>query len=81
MRQLQRASLSVVLNLVEGYAWRPGAKWRHHLRIAYGSALESVEVTEFLGEIGVGSPREVEALLGSQRRAAGLVYGLIKSPR
>src|SRR4051794_9309903 len=49
--QLQRAALSVQLNIAEGYAWRPGLKWIQHLRIAYGSAIESTDILDLLLDV------------------------------
>src|SRR5690606_2238663 len=46
--QLRRSALSVPLNLAEGYRWRPGGRWRFHLRVANGSALETTELLRFL---------------------------------
>ena len=39
--QLQRASLSVQLNIAEGYAYGNSPSFTHHLAIAYGSAVET----------------------------------------
>ena len=44
--QLQRASLSVQLNIAEGYALRSARRFRNHLEIAYGSAVETGELVE-----------------------------------
>src|ERR1041385_4851919 len=46
--QLQRSSLSVQLNIVEGYALGTGALFTKHLRIAYGSAVETGELLDHL---------------------------------
>jgi four helix bundle protein len=48
--QLRRAALSVPLNIAEGHAMGPGGRCRYHLRIAYGSAVETEAVLRFLGE-------------------------------
>src|SRR5215216_4389644 len=39
--QLQRASLSVQLNIAEGYAYATSPSFTRHLAIAYGSAVET----------------------------------------
>jgi len=44
--QLQRSALSVHLNVAEGYALRSKAAFANHLRIAYGSAVETGEILE-----------------------------------
>ena len=51
--QLQRASLSVQLNIVEGYALRNSRSFRNHLRIAYGSAVETGELLELVVRHGL----------------------------
>src|ERR1017187_1342844 len=63
--QLQRSTLSVQLNLAEGYTWRPGLRWQHHLRIAYGSAVETTDFLELL--------RDVKAALSVVSRLSSLV--------
>ncbi|MBA2291280.1 MAG: four helix bundle protein [Gemmatimonadales bacterium] len=70
--QLRRASLSVVLNIVEGHASGRGARCRYHMRIAHGSAVEAAEIIDFLAELG----EEVGELLPEARRLAALTYGL-----
>src|SRR3989344_7961615 len=45
--QLRRASLSVVLNYVEGYARQGNAVLKNFLKIAYGSLKESEYLIEF----------------------------------
>jgi len=79
--QLRRASLSIRLNLVEGYSWRPTPKWRHHLRIALGSAMETSECIRFLAEVGAMSKREGSGFLEKSRRVERLLYGLIQAQR
>jgi four helix bundle protein len=48
--QLQRASLSIQLNIAEGYALGTPASFANHLRIAYGSAVETAELLELASE-------------------------------
>jgi len=45
--QLRRASLSVILNYIEGYARRRGAVYKNFLEISYGSLQESKYLLEF----------------------------------
>jgi four helix bundle protein len=45
--QLRRASLSVVLNYVEGYARMRGKVYKNFLEIAYGSLQESKYLLDF----------------------------------
>jgi four helix bundle protein len=39
--QLQRASLSAQINIAEGYAFGPSPTMNRHLKVAYGSAVET----------------------------------------
>jgi len=79
--QLQRASLSVQLNIAEGYALMSPRRFRNHLLIAYGSAIETHELLEILArnELLPGdlSHDAIERCLHSQR----LLLGLIKRYR
>ncbi len=71
-RQLQRSSVSVVLNLAEGSAVRDGRR-RVRYGDALGSALETragVEVASALGYIGSVD----EALLGRFRHIIGVLH-------
>jgi four helix bundle protein len=53
--QLQRAALSVQLNIAEGYALRASKRFRNHLDIAYASAVETAELLELSGFQPIGS--------------------------
>jgi four helix bundle protein len=75
--QLQRASLSVPLNLCEGYVWRPGRRWKHHLRIALGSAVESRECLLLLRDLGIVPTGEVDPAILRTRRVEALIWGLL----
>jgi four helix bundle protein len=44
--QLQRASLSVQLNVAEGYTFGNSPSFTRHLGIAYGSAVETGELLQ-----------------------------------
>ena len=79
--QLQRSALSVQLNLAEGYTWRPGLRWQHHLRIAYGSAVETTDVLELLRDVKAAPIERLAALILESRRAQALVLALLKSAR
>ncbi len=51
--QLRRSALSVPLNIAEGHAQGAGPRCRSHFRIAFGSAVETVVLLDFLSELGV----------------------------
>jgi four helix bundle protein len=42
--QLQRSSLSIELNIAEGYSFGDTPTFTRHLGVAYGSAVETVEL-------------------------------------
>lgn len=76
--QLARASLSIHLNIAEGYVWRPRPRWCYHLRVALGSAVETTDAIRFLGMAGAipeGEGRRLEQL---SRRAQSLILSLLK---
>ena len=75
--QLQRASLSVQLNLAEGYALHQPARFRYHLRVAYGSAIETTDLLELAAAERVVLPAELEPVIASARRCERLVLGLL----
>src|SRR5689334_3627424 len=48
--QLQRSSLSVQLNITEGYGRGLSGPFRNHLEIAYGSAQETADLLRLLAD-------------------------------
>jgi four helix bundle protein len=75
--QIRRASLSVQLNIAEGYASGIGPRCRFHLRVAHGSAVETTELLRFLQELGDNLQELIEVSI----RVQGLTYGLWKKSR
>jgi four helix bundle protein len=51
--QLQRASLSVQLNLAEGWTFNRTPTWARHLGIAYGSAVEAATLLTSWSRLGL----------------------------
>jgi four helix bundle protein len=76
--QLQRASLSVQLNIAEGYAYANSPTFTRHLAIAYGSAVETGELLEIALDTNVGSAELVRPLLARNQRCQRLLLGLLK---
>ena len=68
--QLRRAALSVQLNIAEGFASGRGPRCRYHFRIAYGSAVETTDLIDFLVELDTGSPELAELASNSLRTQA-----------
>jgi four helix bundle protein len=79
--QLQRAALSVQLNIAEGYAFRSSKRFRNHLDIAYASAVETAELLELSGGLDLLPTNRIATVLGQCRRCQGLLLGLIKRLR
>jgi four helix bundle protein len=75
--QLQRAAISVHVNIAEGYGLATGPQFRRHLRIAYGSALETGELLELGLDTGLIA-QEHAAVLDRCRRSQRLLLGLLK---
>ncbi len=79
--QLQRASLSVQLNVAEGATFNRSRTYARHLGIAYGSVVETKELLE-LGIEAELLPAEVgQSLLDHTKRAQALLLGLLKRHR
>ena len=81
--QLRRASLSVVLNCIEGYARNnPGKKdksYGYFLEIAYGSLKESEYLLEFSLKEGCLSKSDHEDATKLAGEIGGMIWGAMKS--
>ncbi len=77
--QLQRASLSVQLNIAEGYAYGSSPSFTHHLTIAYGSAVETGELLEIALDAELISLEVRTGLLERNHRSQRLLLGMLKS--
>ena len=76
--QLQRSSVSVQLNIAEGYGFGPSPRMRNHLRIAYASAIETADLLEILEESDILGKAEASILLKRCRRSQKLLTGLLR---
>ena len=76
--QLQRAALSVQLNIAEGHALRTSKRFRNHLDIAYGSAVETAELLELCSDLDLLSTEMITDMLQRCRHCQRLLRGLIK---
>ena len=79
--QLQRASLSVQLNIAEGYAFGESPTYTRHLRIAYGSAVETGELLEMALKSGVVAVDIGTHLLVRNGRSQRLLLGMLHRSR
>jgi four helix bundle protein len=77
--QLQRASLSVQLNIAEGYSYGESPTFRRHLSIAYGSAVETGELLEIALDAKIVGSQVANHLLSRNRRSQQLLLGMLRS--
>jgi four helix bundle protein len=77
--QLQKAALSVQLNIAEGYAFGESPTYDRHLRIAYGSAVETGELLEIALKADVIPVEWGGQLLTRNRRSQRLLLGMLRS--
>ncbi|HEU5153307.1 MAG TPA: four helix bundle protein [Gemmatimonadales bacterium] len=76
--QLQRSSLSVQLNIAEGHARRALPQFRYHLNIAYGSAVETIELLEILRDHSLIPATDAEATMAAAIETRALLLGLLR---
>jgi four helix bundle protein len=74
--QLRRAALSVQLNIAEGFASGRSPRCRQHLRIAYGSAVETNDLLDLLLELSPANTADLAALVTLSRRTQALTLRL-----
>jgi four helix bundle protein len=79
--QLQRAALSVQLNIAEGYAFKTERRFRNHLDIAYASAVETAELLELSGDLNLFPSKVARDALEHCRQSQRLLLGLIRRLR
>lgn len=79
--QFLRAALSVQLNIAEGYALGTRRSFANHLRIAYGSAIETKEILELALEKRILPQDKTRETIESCSRCQRLLLGLLKHYR
>jgi four helix bundle protein len=79
--QLQRASLSVQLNIAEGYAYGASRTFTRHLNIAYGYAVETGELLEIALDANIVALETAKHLLERNRRSQRLLLGMLNRVR
>jgi len=79
--QLQRAALSVELNIAEGYTFGDSPTFTRHLGIAYGSAVETAELLRLGIEADVLPRAPGQEILTHADSARVLLLGLLKRRR
>jgi four helix bundle protein len=76
--QLQRSSLSVQLNIAEGYAFGDSARMHDHLRIAYASAVETADLLDLMGEYDHFNAKDITTALHHCQKSQRLLIGLMR---
>jgi four helix bundle protein len=79
--QLQRASLSVQLNIAEGNTFGESPTFTRHLGIAYGSAVETGDLLRLAMDAEVVDAELIRTLLKRARRTERLLLGMLKQLR
>lgn len=75
--QSRRASLSIVLNIVEGGARKSPKERKQFLNIAYSSLKEAKYLIYFSYECGILKETEYLDILKNTNRLAAILYGLL----
>ena len=79
--QLQRAALSVELNIAEGYSFGPSRTYTRHLGVAYGSAVEVGELLRLAVECEALSREMARPMIEKSDKGRRLLLGLLKRRR
>ncbi len=79
--QLQRAALSVQLNIAEGYALFSKKRMANHLTVAYGSAVETADLLTLGIEEDLMPAELAGEALNRAKRCQALLLGLIRRTR
>jgi four helix bundle protein len=79
--QLQRAALSVQLNIAEGYTFGDSPTFTRHLGVAYGSAVETGELLRLLADAAILRPEALTEVRQRNARSQRLILGLLKRRR
>jgi len=77
--QIQRASVSVMNNIAEGFERRSNNEFRHFLFIAKGSCVEVRSMLHLAAELGKISEEIFTKLLNLSEEISKILSGLIKS--
>ena len=79
--QLQRASLSIQLNIAEGYTYGDSPTFTKHLGIAYGSAVETGELLRLALDTELLEKSPLETLLEQTQETERILLGMLKRRR
>ncbi len=76
--QLQRAALSVQLNIAEGYASGSSPRQQFHYGIAYSSAVETGDILRVLDKVKLVGPQRLAKLRAENVQCQRLLRGLVR---
>ena len=79
--QVQRSSVSIQANIAEGYAYAKSKTNLKHQQIAYGSAIETLDLLRLLVKAGLCPRDAAQETIGHCDRCCRLILGLMKSTR
>jgi four helix bundle protein len=79
--QLQRASLSIQLNIAEGYTFGDSPTFTKHLGIAYGSAVETGELLRLALDSEIVGKESLSNLLKRTQETERILLGMLKRRR
>lgn len=77
--QLRRATLSIILNYIEGYARIGEPTYKNFLKISYGSLKESNYLLDFSLVESYISLEEYQKSIKTADRIGAMVWGVIKN--
>jgi four helix bundle protein len=80
-QQMLRASLSVQLNVAEGYAVRSPGRTRQHWVTAYGSCVETLDCLDLLAELDVIPRETAETMRQDALETSWMLLGLLRTLR
>ena len=79
--QVQRSSVSIQANIAEGYAYAKSRTNVKHLQIAYGSAIETLDLLRLLVKAELVPGAAATTTIERCDRCCRLILGLMKSTR
>ena len=74
--QILRASLSLVLNIAEGYGRKSTADFKRYLTMSLGSTNEVIVLLEIIRDLNLLEKTQVEELIDSYQEIGKMLYRL-----
>ena len=76
---MRRAATSIPSNVAEGHATQTRRRYRHHVRLALGSAAELSTLLELAARLGYVAAAERDELEKQIRRTQHLLGGVVRN--